>query len=206
MCSNTPNDGRNLIKRVNQLSEIKLECLCGKVKGNTKNVNANSGTRIVCCCDDCQKFAQYLNRENDILDQYGGTDLFQMPMSHLNVIEGNELIGCIRLSDKGMHRWYAKCCNTPIGNTLGAGVPFIGVVHNFMANTHTRDMDLGESRGHIQTKFALKTVPQRKQGSSFKVNMRSLFKLIVWKINGFNKPSVFFNENGEAIAKPNILN
>jgi hypothetical protein len=35
------------------------------------------------------------------------------------------------LSDKGMLRWYASCCNTPIGNTSrDFKVSHVGLLHN----------------------------------------------------------------------------
>jgi len=49
-------------------------------------------------------------------------------------------------------------------------------------------------------------VPTDLKGSSLKIILRSLSKLIVWKIKGLNKPSVFFDDSGKPIAKPNILN
>ena len=87
------------------MQEIKLKCACGQVKGNTKNVNKKSGTRIMCCCDDCQSFAQYLNKESSVLDQYGGTDIFQLPISNIKITEGIKHIVCVRLSEKGLYRW-----------------------------------------------------------------------------------------------------
>ncbi len=75
-----------------------------------------------------------------------------------------------------------------------------------MDNASTRDEELGKNRGHIQTKFARQEVPADLKGSSLKIILRSLSKLIVWKIKGLNKPSVFFDDNGKPIAKPNILN
>ncbi len=187
------------------MAEIELKCSCGNVRGKAKNINKSSGTRIMCCCDDCQSFAQYLNQESSVLDQYGGTDIFQMPISNIKITEGIEQISCVRLSAKGLYRWYTKCCNTPIGNSMGPGVPFIGVIHNFMDNVSTRDEELGKNRGHIQIKFARQEVPTDLQGSSLKIILRSLFKLLVWKIKGLNKPSVFFDDNGKPITKPNIL-
>ena len=187
------------------MPEIKLKCSCGKVKGNTKNINEGSGTRIVCCCDDCQSFAKYLNQESSVLNQYGGTDIFQMPISSIKITDGIEQISSVMLSAKGMYRWYAKCCNTSIGNSMGAEAPFIGVIHNFMDNTSTRDEDLGKDRGHIQTKFARQKVPNDLKGSTLKIIFRSLSKFIIWKIKGLNKPSVFFDSNGKPIATPTIL-
>ena len=188
------------------MPEIKLKCSCGIVRGKTKRVNDSSGTRIVCCCDDCQSFAQFLNQESSVLDQYGGTDIFQMPISNLKITKGIEQISSVRLSANGMYRWYTKCCNTPIGNSMGSGVPFIGVIHNFMDNASTRDQELGKNRGYIQTKFARQEVPADLKGSFLKIIFRSLSKLIVWKIKGLNKPSVFFDDNGKPIAEPNVLN
>jgi len=187
------------------MPQIDLQCSCGKVKGKTENVDSGVGTRIVCCCDDCQLFMQYLDQEGSALDQYGGTDIFQMPVSKIKVTEGHEQIACVRLSATGLYRWYTSCCNTAIGNTMGAGVPFIGVVHSFMNHAADRDADLGKSRGHIYTNFARKKVPDNQQGSVFLITIRGLSKLILWKLKGLNQPSVFFDEDGDPIAKPNIL-
>ena len=188
------------------MPKIKLKCSCGNIQGYTELINSNSGTRISCCCGDCQKFAEKLGETDSVLDQYGGTDIFQMPISHFKISRGNQQIACIKLNPKGLYRWYAKCCNTPIGNTMGPSVPFIGVIHNFMDHTSTRDKDLGRSLGYIQTKFVKKEIPKNQQGSDFRINLRSLSKLLVWKIKGYNKPSVFFTGNGDPVAEPSIRN
>lgn len=187
------------------MPEISLSCACGKIIGFTKNVNAQSGNRIVCCCTDCQKFAMFLQQENQVLDQYNGTDIFQMPISYVKITEGNEHIACVKFSQKGLHRWYAKCCNTPIGNTLGHKAPFIGVIHNFMNNQATRDSDLGASLGIAHWQSAKIPVPEEHKMSLFKISMRVLGKLIMWKIRGLEQPSVFFNPDGSTVSKPEVL-
>ena len=187
------------------MPEVKLKCSCGNVQGKTEIVNSDSGTRIVCCCDDCQQFAEHLGQQDTVLDQYGGTDIFQMPISHLKISTGNENIACVRLSSKGLYRWYAKCCNTPIGNSMGAGVAFMGVIHSFMGNASSRDRDLGKSRGHIQTKSAKQEVPEDLKGSNIALISRMLLKLFVWKIKGLNKPSTFFDESGGPVSEPDVL-
>lgn len=188
------------------MPQIDLSCTCGKVKGKTEEINAQTGNRIVCCCIDCQKFAEFLQQEDQILDQSGGTDIFQMPISHVKITEGNEHIRCIKLSQKGLHRWYAKCCNTPIGNTLGGKAPFIGVVHNFMNNKVTRDTDLGPSLGTVHWQSAKTPVLKEYQISYFKMSMRILGKLISWKVKGLHQPSAFFEKDARAVCKPNVLN
>ncbi|WP_100636000.1 DUF6151 family protein [Marinomonas sp. ef1] len=187
------------------MPEIDLKCACGTVKGKATTESAKMGTRITCCCDDCQAFAQFLDQEDNVLDQYGGTDIFQIPVSYLTISEGKADVACIRLSSKGMYRWYAKCCNTPIGNTFGAGGPFIGVIHSFMDNTQTRDVNLGKSRGHVLTKFAKTPVPENLKGSSLSINLTMVTKILSWKLKGLNKPSEFFNSHGQPICEPHIL-
>ena len=110
----------------------------------------------------------------------------------------------IRLSPNGLNRWYAKCCNTPIGNTLGGKAPFIGIIHNFMQHAQSRDQEIGHSRGHIHCQSAKQMVPDSLQVSFFKVSMRVLGKLISWKVRGLHQPSSFFDENARPVVKPKI--
>jgi len=42
------------------------------------------------------------------------TDNIPMPRSRLQIQQGLEQIRCLRLSEKGLYRWYAGCGNTPI--------------------------------------------------------------------------------------------
>ncbi len=189
------------------MTRIPLKCSCGAVRGMTKCVTANSGIRVVCCCDDCQTFANYLNREDVILDEYGGTDIFQMPMSHIQITHGINNIRCVRLSPKGMFRWYTECCKTPIGNTMSAGVPFIGIIHNFMDDDGIRDENLGPVLGYLQTQFAKKALPPSQNQSAFPIRIiiRFCSNMIFWKLKGLNRPSPFFDSSGSPVSVPHIL-
>lgn len=191
------------------MPEIKLSCECGNVQGKTHFMTATSGNRITCCCADCQAFANYLEHlgrgnATPILDQFLGTDIFQMPISKLAIHQGVEEIACVRLTRKGMYRWYTRCCHTPIGNTLGANMPFIGVIHNFMKHDVSRVEDIGKNRAYVHTKGMKDSIPKILKGSSLRAVLRSVMKLLIWKIQGLNRPSVFFDEEGKAIAKPII--
>lgn len=193
------------------MPDIKLSCDCGKVQGNTYAMTADSGHRLTCCCSDCQAFAHYLEglgrtHGDPILDQFSGTDIFQMPISKLKIEQGLDDVACVRLTAKGMYRWYARCCNTPIGNTMGANMPFIGVVHNFMQHQTSRVDEIGKNRAYVQTHEMKTQIPKALKGSSSRAVVRSIFKILSWKVQGLNKPSVFFEKNGKAIAKPVILN
>ncbi|MGC2823639.1 MAG: DUF6151 family protein, partial [Pseudolabrys sp.] len=106
--------------------KMAVECDCGKVKATIESKHLK-GYRAVCLCDDCQAYAHYLQRA-DILDANGGTDIIPAMPSHYTIQEGHEKIKCVRLSDKGMFRWYASCCQSPIGNSMSSqAMPYLGV-------------------------------------------------------------------------------
>ena len=111
--------------------DLPLHCRCGYVRGLASKVSPSTGCRFVCYCKDCQAFARFLKRA-DVLDPAGGTDIFQMPPGHVTLTAGTDAVRCLRLSDKGVLRWYADCCRTPIANSAGPGFPMIGVIHSFV--------------------------------------------------------------------------
>src|SRR5215471_7175400 len=110
--------------------DLPLRCRCGRVRGVASDVSPSSGFRFVCYCKDCQAFAHFLKRP-DVLDPAGGTDIFQMPPGRVKLTAGTETVRCLRLSDKGVLRWYTDCCRTPIGNTAASPrFPVVAVVHS----------------------------------------------------------------------------
>ncbi len=134
-------------------TDIPLRCSCGALRGTIREVAPERGNRVVCYCNDCQAFAHYLGRADEVLNARGGTDVFQLSQAQVEISEGNNHLACMRLTPKGLTRWYAACCNTPIGNTLAKSTfPFIGVIHNCTDHeTHgqPRDVALGPVRGHV---------------------------------------------------------
>jgi hypothetical protein len=83
--------------------------------------------------------------------------------------------------------------------------PFVGIIHNFMQLVESRDQELGITRGYIHSQSARQPVPDVLQVSLFKISMRVLGKLISWKLKGLNQPSAFFDENGQPVTTPLIL-
>jgi hypothetical protein len=124
-------------------SDLPLRCRCGHVRGLASEVSPFTGCRVVCYCEDCRAFARFLKRP-DVLDAAGGTDIFQMQPRRLKLTAGMDAVRCLRLSKRGVFRWYSDCCRSPIGNTAGPRVPVIGVIHSFM--DHAAD---GRSRNEV---------------------------------------------------------
>jgi Family of unknown function (DUF6151) len=77
-----------------------IRCSCGKLKGT---LNRNSDVnRCVCYCADCQAFARFLKRENEILDEKGGTSIIQTIPANVTFTEGIENLTCMRLTANGL--------------------------------------------------------------------------------------------------------
>jgi hypothetical protein len=92
-----------------------LRCQCGTLQGHVSHTE--SVCRGICYCKDCQAYAQFLGKPGEILDEMGGSDVIATLPRHVTFTQGLEALTCVSLSDKGMLRWYASCCNTPVGNT-----------------------------------------------------------------------------------------
>ena len=140
---------------------VEVGCRCGEVHGwLTGGRNAAVG-RIVCYCDDCQAYAHHLGRA-DILDSQGGTEVVPVAPAALSFDRGKERVVCLRLSSKGLYRWYTTCCKTPLGNVLSSRLPYIGVpVYIFGDSTAF----FGPRIGAIQGKFAIGRPPPGVNGT-----------------------------------------
>jgi Family of unknown function (DUF6151) len=185
--------------------EHPLRCRCGTIQGSVKE--PHRANRVVCYCKDCQAFAHFLGQESEILDTRGGTDVIQILPKNLTFTQGVEALACIRLSEKGLLRWYASCCNTPIGNTLANfKISFIGLVHNCLENAGTPVVEsFGPVRAWVNTQGA-KGDPKPK--------VRGVGTIILWfvattlraRVNGSYRQSAFFlKEKGTPIVRPRVL-
>jgi hypothetical protein len=189
-------------------TDLPLRCRCGQVRGVVTGVSPSAGTRLVCYCDDCQAFAHFLERP-DVLDAHGGTDIFPVAPAQLRITSGGDSLRCMRLSDKGMFRWYTECCRTPIGNTLKR-MPYVGLIHAFVdheADGRPRDTVLGKPLGYVQRRFAVGgPVPNELPGLSLRLVVRVVGLLFASWIRGKGTPSPFFEEKTRAPrAEPRVL-
>ena len=187
--------------------DLKLTCNCGKVKGLVHNVRPGIGNRIVCYCKDCQAFASALDRDSDTLDAYGGTDIYQSAPARVEITHGQEFVSCLKLSVKGLHRWFTSCCNTPIGNTGNPAMPLVGLIHTFISRDQAVDTIIGKATGPVFAKQARASLPDELKGpkSQFVVVLIMMAKLLSWKLTGKGLPNPFFSENGKPIAEPRVL-
>jgi hypothetical protein len=186
-------------------ADLPVRCSCGTLRGALRGVSGRNGNHVVCYCDDCQSFAHFLDRAQDVLDAHGGTEIFQTSAARLAITAGADRLACMRLTPKGLLRWYAACCRTPIGNTLATRqVPFIGLVVGSIDDA-ARDEVLGPIRARGHARFAKGTPPDAHPSFPAPVIARVFWISLAARLRGDHRRTPFFGAAGAPVAPPRVL-
>ncbi len=179
-----------------------IQCQCGAIRGQLEGKGTHN--RLICYCTDCRAFARFLGKAPDVLDEQGGTELLQVEQSRLRFLQGEDRLSAIRLSDKGMLRWYASCCGTPLGNTMvDPRMAFIGLVHTCLHQGQLNE-DFGTRVAVVNVDTALGS-PKPKQRGLLGVVVRFMLIVATSRISGGYKKSPLFNDSGLPRVEPKIL-
>ncbi|HET9958345.1 MAG TPA: DUF6151 family protein [Polyangiaceae bacterium] len=177
--------------------DVELRCRCGKVHGWLKGTAPSTVNRMVCYCSDCQAFLHHLGRA-DLMDAHGGTEIVQVPPNSISYDRGTELIAGVRLAPGGMHRWYASCCKTPLGNTRTPALPFVGLPHEVLfgaPSPERRTEAFGPNRGAVALERAIGGIPEGVVKPKASSLLRVVWLLLGWKLSGKAWPHPFFERN-----------
>jgi hypothetical protein len=179
-----------------------LQCRCGTIKAVVSNAEASN--RGICYCKDCQAFAHFLGRPQEILDERGGSDVVQILPKNLRFTQGIESLTCVQLAPKGLVRWYASCCSTAIGNTLATPkLSFIGLVSECL-KSKPMDESFGPIRMWVNTRSARGEPKPRQRGIG--TALRWFFaNALKARFNGDYKRTPLFRADGSLIATPRVL-
>jgi hypothetical protein len=119
--------------------DVRLSCACGQV---LLRVYAKSPVHLVCYCDDCQGYVEWLTaRRPDeygpetAVDAQGGSRTFQVFGSEVQVVSGGNLLVPTaldpRLVPKGrprqMLRAHCSCCFTPMFSASWRELATVGI-------------------------------------------------------------------------------
>ncbi len=191
-------------------ADVNVRCSCRKFSGLARGIDGRVGNHGKCYCDDCQLFQHFLGKADDVLDEHGGTQVFQMSPARFEVTAGDENLACLQLRPGGLCRWYASCCSTPIGNTMGnPGLPFVGVITVCLEPPPGQSLDatLGPLRFRLHGRYALGDV--RAIGAHEKAPLAAILrivgKLASWRLHGDHKRSPFFTAEGALKVDPRVL-
>jgi hypothetical protein len=182
--------------------DVDVSCRCGDVHGRVRDASPHTVNRVVCYCDDCQAFLHHLGRA-DLLDAKGGTDIVQVAPASLMFDRGTDRIAGLRLTPKGVYRWYASCCKTPLGNTVTPAIPFVGIAHGaFGSDRARRDEVFGAPRGSFFGKYAVGEPPAGSKSLNLGVIAGMLRRFAGWKLGGATWPHPFFERSTGAPRYP----
>lgn len=180
-----------------------VQCVCGTVKAELETTGRE--IRCVCYCKDCQAFAHFLQKPETILDASGGTEVIQTSSANLRFTEGMSNLACMRLSPNGMLRWYASCCDTPIGNTMAnSKIAFVGLFRQVLASNESRlDETFGDVSCVCNSQSAVSESKPKDRGI-LKAIVRLGGMMLKSRMNGRYRQSPFFH-NGMPVAEPLVL-
>jgi hypothetical protein len=179
-----------------------IKCKCGTVRGELQGKGLDN--RIICYCTDCRAYVRFLGRDADVLDAQGGVEIVQVAQPRVKFLQGTDRLEAVRLSEKGMIRWYASCCNTPIGNTMAnPKVSFIGLIHSAL-DSDRMNQDFGATVAKLNTTTALGD-PKPAQSGLPGTIARFMWMIVTTRLSGRYKDSELFNQAGAPRVKPKLL-
>jgi hypothetical protein len=184
--------------------DLLLRCRCGAVRARVAEVSPSTTNHVVCYCKDCRAFARWLDRA-DVLDEAGGSCIVQVARGRVAFDAGLDQLACVRLSDKGLHRWYAACCRAPFGNTLPR-MPFLGIVDAAFdpADDAERRRRAIPPLVRIHTQSATGRLPPG--GAPTLPMLAHITRLMLtWSLRGLGGETFFDPRTGKARVEPRVL-
>ena len=183
---------------------IALRCRCDKLQGEVDV--SRVAARAVCYCKDCQAFARYLGAEDAVLDAAGGTEVEATLPAAVRFTGGLEHLACMSLSPKGIYRWYASCCNTPVGATpRNAAMPYVGLVRICLdAPIEALDRQLGRARMTANRGSAYGPTSATPVATLLGV-AKIGGALLMSRLTGSYRDNPFFDTAGAPIRSPRVL-
>lgn len=160
---------------------MNIQCQCGSFRAKLSHFPTQTPGRMVCYCDDCQTYLHFLKKQN-LLDENGGTEIVPVYPINFHITAGAHHVRGVRLSNNGLYRWYASCCQTPIANTQ-AQLPWIGLLAGMLPykNQQERTQNLGKVKNRVLGKFAHGQPPL---DTSSKFRLRDFLGLMPFILKG----------------------
>ena len=187
------------------MTDLPIQCACGSVRGTLCEVSPDTVQHYVCHCDDCRAFIRHIDRAGDLLTEHGGTAVIHSTPARYTLTEGRDQLAAVRLSPKGLLRFYASCCNTPLGSVLEKpGIPLVSIAR--VALPADASAHIGASRG-VNARFAIgdRSTLDAAERLPLSVLPATLCRLMLQKLQGQAYPSTFHEADGRPILEPTVL-
>lgn len=180
-----------------------FQCQCGALRGEISR--PEQGMRAVCYCGDCRAYAHLLGQPQRVLDPLGGTDVVAIEARYVTLTSGTQDLACLSLSPRGLLRWYARCCSTPIANTpRNWKLPYVGLVHTCLRQPQPLEQSFPEVQIRVNRKGA-KAAPPRIGGLDGLAGMVRFgglaSRLFASRLGGGYRKTPFFDADGAPVAE-----
>jgi len=181
-----------------------IRCRCGTVAGSV--AVAHRSGRAICYCRDCQTYAQALGKAAEILDDDGGTDVMPTLQHAVEIAQGRDAIACVSLTERGLLRWYARCCDTPLGNTARDWrLSYVGLMHTCLnGSAAALDAAFGPATVRVNTQSAQHPVAATPFAALAFV-ARLAPRIVRARLSGSFRNSPFFDASGRPIVAVRVL-
>lgn len=185
---------------------LELTCRCGACALALDMSGWGAASRVVCYCDDCQTAARALGAQTAVLGAGSGTQIVQTTPDRIALLRGADGLRIVRLSPKGLLRWYAGCCDTPMLNTLpNLKLPFVGVV---IRPDRVADVAqvLGQRSAHVFTTTARPRADAPRKDVGFAAaGFAVLRRMLVAGLSGRGRLSPLRAQDAAPIAPVRVL-
>ncbi len=168
-----------------------IQCQCGSLQGQLSN--PHRAIRGICYCKDCRAYFKHLDVERRVLDTHGGVEFVATQGKDIRFTDGVHNLACLSLTDKGLLRWYAACCNTPICNTTRDWkFSYVGLIHTCLkVDPALFEQAFPKLEMRVNTSSAL-AAPPTLGLSTMGALMRFMPRLVISLANGAYKKTPFF--------------
>jgi len=167
------------------MPSIELHCRCGSVRGSV-DFSRPSRVRVVCHCGDCAAYARHIGDER-------ATQIVLATPNQIQIRSGKENIRCLRLTERGLTRWFTACCKTPLANTSRhAWMPFVGLMTCVLHVEH-------------ETVLGPPTHANGSHPTPWRTVLRSLWTLTLGFLLRRHRPHAFFDAKGKLLAEPEVI-
>lgn len=182
---------------------MQLRCRCGAVRGEMDTRLAYA--RATCYCKDCRAFARFVGAPG-VVDASGGVDIVATAPPSVRFTSGAGHIACMSLSPKGLLRWYAACCRTPLATTpRDPKLPYAGMMTAcFDAAPEMVEAAVGR-RDRIVLNAGSATAPVRTTPLAFVTGGLRIFAGILRTRLRGDRGSPFFDANGRPLREPEVI-
>ncbi len=177
----------------------RFQCKCGTVRGEIDE--PRQGVRAVCYCVDCQAYAHLLGQAPTVLDPLGGTDVVATQAKYVRFTSGAQSLACLSLSPRGLLRWYAACCKTPIANTPREWkLPYVGLVHSCLRQPDPIDESFGPPQLHVNAKTAKGKPPPGRGLAGMARFAQLMMRLTAARMSKSYRRTPFFDAQGAPVT------